>query len=307
MIVDAHLHIWKRVHGLIGGGKVPVRSLGNGMIRMGGERVLGMPACHLDGSAPAEWAVATFDAAGVDVGVVVQEFLDGEQNQYLCAVRKKFSDRFFLHALPNWHRPDMVAKEAARLFARGFRGLKLPGLHVAPGFRMDDPRFTPIWEHMEANDYVFAVDLAAGETQVPQMEAILKRHPKLRVAIGHFGMVTRGNWLSQIRLARYENVYVETGGIIWLFRREGYPFRGAIKAIQRAKREVGIEKLMWGSDWPRTMVDFTYRQALEFVRQEKNGLTPHEKKRLLGENAARLYRLARPAVSREPVPLITEG
>lgn len=307
MIVDAHLHIWKKIHGQVNG-QIPVVPLGKGMIRIGKNKVLGLPPYHLDGSNPAEWVLATFDAFGVDVGIIVQEYLDGEQNDYLLRVARRYPDRFFMHGLPNFFAVNQVARESSRLFRRGFRGIKLPAMHLAAtGIPLNHAAFMPIWEEMEEKGYVLAVDLATGADQVPQMEGILAHCPQLRVAIGHFGMVTRGDWIQQIRLARHAHVYVETGGIIWLFRKEGYPFRGATKAIQRAKREVGVKKLMWGSDWPRTMIDFAYRQAIEFVRQEPNGFTKIEKRLLLGENAARLYRLCRPSAKRFPSKLVTEG
>ena len=168
-------------------------------------------------------------------------------------------------------------------------------------------RFLPLWAQMAEEDLVLAVDLAAGDAQVPEMQGILRRFPTLHVALGHLGMVTRGDWLSQVRLCRFENVYMETGGIVWLFRDEGYPFRQAIAAIGEACREVGIEKIMWGSDWPRTMVDFTYRQSLDFLRIADRSFSAAEKSLLLGENAARLYRLERPSVERTPAKRITEG
>ncbi len=307
MIVDAHMHIWDRIDGRIGG-RTPVVPLESGMIRIGEAAMLGMPATHLDCSARAEWVVAEFDAAGVDVGVVVQEYMDGEQNDYVQEAQRRFPGRFFVHGLPDFFQPDRVAAQAAELLARGFRGLKLPAGHLAiADMPLDEPRFMPIWEQMEAEGHVLAVDLSEGEGQVPQMERILARCPRLRVAIGHFGMVTRGGWPGQLLLCRHENVYMETGGIIWLYRSEGYPFRGAIEAIGRARSEVGIEKLMWGSDWPRTMIDFTYRQSLDFIRCEATGLGDDEKRLLLGENAARLYRLPPPGVERHAVPLVTEG
>ena len=54
------------------------------------------------------------------------------------------------------------------------------------------------------------------------------------------------------------------------------------------------------------MVDFTYRQSLDFVRQSE-ALSKEEKTAFLGGNAARLYGLAEPERPREPVTLITEG
>ena len=38
------------------------------------------------------------------------------------------------------------------------------------------------------------VDLAADASQAEQMRRILEQCPQLHVAIGHFGMVSRGGW-----------------------------------------------------------------------------------------------------------------
>ena len=80
------------------------------------------------------------------------------------------------------------------------------------------------------------------------MQRILEKHPKLKVAIGHFGMPNREGWPGQLELCRHENLCVEMGGVIWLYRHRGYPFPGAIEAIRRARDTVGIDKLMCGSD-----------------------------------------------------------
>jgi predicted TIM-barrel fold metal-dependent hydrolase len=164
----------------------------------------------------------------------------------------------------------------------------------------------PVWQRMAQEGHVMAVDLSEGAAQVPQLTRILEKHPQLKVALGHFGMPTRGGWPDQLNLCRYPNVHIETGGIIWLYRDEGYPFPGAIDAIRRARDAVGIEKLMWGSDWPRTMVDFTYRQSLGFLQSAGTGLNEAEKQAILGGNAARLYELIAPSARRCPIKLITE-
>ena len=49
---------------------------------------------------------------------------------------------------------------------------------------------------------------------------MIQQYPNVRMAIGHFGMVTTPGWQEQIRLARYPNVFVESGGITWLFNSE---------------------------------------------------------------------------------------
>ena len=307
MIVDAHMHIWNRVEGLVGGGRVRVKAMSNGRVAHGKKVMLGMPATFVDCQAKAEMAVAEFDAAGVDTGVLVQEFLDGEQNDYCVEAQKRFPGRFFTHGLVNWYEPKQAAREAKALLGAGFRGLKLPAQHLPNSQRVDDRAYFPIYEAMDAAGAVLAVDLAAGDAQSAQLEMVLRKWPKLKVAIGHMGLVTRGDWYSQILLCRHENVYVEMGGVTWLFRAEGYPFPGAAEAIRLAAKRIGFEKIMWGSDWPRTMVDFTYRQSLDWLRVFDHGFTDEQKALLLGGNAARLYGLKAPKESRAPWTLITEG
>ena len=51
---------------------------------------------------------------------------------------------------------------------------------------------------------------------------------------------------------------------------------------------VGIEKLMWGSDYPRTITAITYRMSYDFVVKSKE-LTTREKELFLGENAKDFY------------------
>jgi hypothetical protein len=116
-----------------------------------------------------------------------------------------------------------------------------------------------------------------------------EQFPNLRIAIGHFGMVTVPRWQEQIKLACLPRVYVESGGITWLFNSEYYPYPSAVRAILEARDICGIEKLMWGSDYPRTMTAVTYRMSWDFV-QKSDLLTGAEKERFFHSNAYDFYR-----------------
>ena len=101
-------------------------------------------------------------------------------------------------------------------------------------------------------------------------------------------MPTIEGWKEQIKLARHDNVMIEAGGITWLYNSEFYPFPSAIQAIREAADLVGMEKLMWGSDYPRTITAITYRMSYDFI-VKSNRLTEREKALFLGENAQRFY------------------
>ena len=307
MIVDAHMHIWNHIDGRIGEDRT--RASKDGRVFIGGREIQMTPPGFTDSLVTAERAAAYFDGAGVDVGVVVQEYMDGSQNEYLLDVQQHFPDRFFCHALIDFYSAEACAAEFEKVKAQGFKGVKLPAGHLfaaEPRVPLNRPDMMRVYEAMEAEGMVLAVDLAEGAAQVEETRGIAQTFPDLKIALGHFAMANRPEWLDQLRLARLPNVYVESGGICWLFRDEGPPFPGAQKAIETARNEVGADKLMWGSDLPRTMVDFTYRQLLDFARYECAFFTAAEKDGFLGENAARLYQLKPPAAKREPYPLITE-
>ena len=136
-----------------------------------------------------------------------------------------------------------------------------------------------------------SIDLADGDEQTEMMQKIIDMFPNLKIAIGHFGMVTREGWLEQIKLAKNNNVFVESGGITWLFNSEFYPFPSAVKAINEAADIVGYEKLMWGSDYPRTMTAITYKMSYDFVVKTTE-ISEENKKLFLGENARKFYGFA---------------
>lgn len=306
-IIDAHMHLWARPRGQQG--VTPIIPLRYGAVRIGGRVVQGMPTWFRDCRNHADLAVAAMDEAGVSMAVVTQEYMDGNQNDYLQETVRRFPGRFFVHGLLDFSKPRGLKKEMARVVKAGFRGIKCPAMFLpslSPPVRLDAPQLMDVWEEMEARGMVLSIDMAAGAVQVPQMRAVLARFPRLKVAIGHFGMAGRPGWMDQVRLAEHDSVHVECGGIIWLFRQEGPPFRKAQAAIRRASASVGARKLLWGSDYPRTMVDFTYRQSLDFALHGCDFFDREERAAFLGGNAARLYGLHASGPARAPRTRITE-
>ena len=61
-----------------------------------------------------------------------------------------------------------------------------------------------------------------------------------------------------------------------------------IDAIIESAKLVGYDKLMWGSDYPRTMTAITYKMSLDFI-EKTNEISEEEKRLLLGGNAKSFY------------------
>ena len=287
-IIDAHTHLWLRQEAVVNG-KV-IRSLPNGRSLFMGDEVQMLPPFMVDSVNSAEVLLSNMNYAQVSAAVVTQEFIDGLQNDYLEDVMHRYPDRFFVFGMCEFRRPGFLP-EALNLMDRGFRGIKIPAarLLLPEGrVRLDSPEMMQLFHLMEERDLILHVELADGDLQVEEMETVIAGCPRLKVVIGHFGMVTRPGWMEQIRLARHPNVYVESGGITWLFNDEFYPFPSAVRAIREAADEVGIDKLMWGSDYPRTITAITYRMSYDFI-VKSNLLSAEEKEKFLCTNARNLF------------------
>ena len=289
-IIDTHSHLWLQQDTSWNG--LPIRSMKNGRSIFLGEEVQMIPPFIIDGRNTAEVFLSNMDYAQVAAAVVVQELIDGCQNDYLLEVAHKYPDRFITCGMCDYFANDLKS-QAELLIEKGFKGIAIPGhrLILDNGrIMLNSPEMMEMFKLMEEKDVFLSITLADGDVQVEEMKDVISECPDLRIAIGHFGMPTRENWLEQIRLAENRNVFVESGGITWLYNSEFYPFDGAVRAIKEAADLVGMEKLMWGSDYPRTITAITYRMSYDFVLKSKS-FTEKEKSLFLGENAIGFYRL----------------
>lgn len=288
IIIDAHSHLWLKQDAVVEG--LPIRTLENGRSLFMGEVRQMLPPFMTDGVNSAEVFLSNMDYAQVSAAVVTQEFIDGFQNDYLAEVTARYPDRFFVCGMCEFRKPGYL-DQARQLIAQGFKGIKIPAqrLLLKEGrVRLNCEEMMQMFHLMEQNGVLLSIDMADGDTQVGELEEVIQECPKLKVAIGHFGMVTRPQWKEQIKLARHPHVRIESGGITWLFNDEFYPFKGAVRAIREAAELVGFEKLMWGSDYPRTITAITYRMSYDFV-SKSDELTEREKALFLGENARSFY------------------
>jgi len=274
IIIDAHTHLWKIQDGIHN--NAPVKALKNGRSLFAGETRQMMPPYMLDGENNVEMLISNMDYACVSGAVITQEVMDGNQDAYLLQAKEKYPDRIKICSLYEEGKPFSV---------EGFDGIKLCACKLN---EKDLTKHFKVFKEANDNGKFISIDLADGDEQTGYLRQIAEQLPNLKIAIGHFGTVTTDNWLEQIKLARMENVFVESGGITWLFNSEFYPYPTAIKSILEAADICGFDKLMFGSDYPRTMVEITYKMSFDFILKS-NEISQKNKEKLLGLNAVKFY------------------
>jgi hypothetical protein len=275
--IDAHSHLWLKQDTTVDGKRI--LSMKNGRSIFMDEEVQMLPPFMIDSQNTAEVFLSNMNYAQVGAAVVVQEVIDGCQNAYLTQVQQHYPDRFLCMGMA-WN-----VAEAQAVINAGLKGIAFPG------HRIHEPLtgLMPVFKFMEEHGLILSMCLADDEQQIAQMAEVIQECPRLKVAIGHFGMPTTASFRSQVMLARQgDNVMIESGGITWLYNSEFYPYPTAIRRIREAADWVGMDRLMWGSDYPRTITAITYRMSYDFV-EKSSELSEAEKSAFLGLNAQRFY------------------
>ena len=139
-----------------------------------------------------------------------------------------------------------------------FRGLSCPGVPD----RLDE---------LERRNLTLDADLA----YVP---AIARKHPKLRIAFRPVGEVTPA---AVAEASAFPNVYCKLAGLF------GTP--APRDFVRQALHAFGPGRLMFGSAWPESLPDHSWKENLAIFTQSIGAQTIEVREELLGGTAARFY------------------
>jgi len=284
MIIDAHIHLWNRLHGDDLG--IDRQALTWGRAREGDRVYYATPPAFEDSLSTWERAAAHMDYAGVDRAVVLQEFMDGKQDDYLAQVRQEQPERFCCLALFDRHfYEDPRAAFAAAISDRHLQGLLVKTPDPFPDITART--LLPVWEACAERG--LPVVLKNGDPQA--VRALIAAVPALKVVLSHFAGASDPPKDFHERLAIVAdsaNVTIDSGGLTYRHR---YPFPRCQELLQEAVETCGAGKIAWGSDYPRPglVAEASYKQQLEFITVECAFLTEADRAEILAGTALRVY------------------
>lgn len=190
--------------------------------------------------------VAAADRAGIDRLVLFMPSLTARdpspaefrrQNDEVLEAISHWHHRAFAFAYVNPNHPEESLAELDRVVRDG----PMVGVKLWVACRCDDPRLDAIVRRaaelkalIYQHTWLKTDGNLPGESTPMDVAALAARHPDVPVVCGHTG----GDWERGIRAVRaHKNVLVETGGTD--------PTAGM---IETAVRELGAERVMYGSD-----------------------------------------------------------
>jgi predicted TIM-barrel fold metal-dependent hydrolase len=248
-------------------------------------RPLGVPIidCHahvgpgrgIDRPTSPDDVVRLMNAIGIERNVISGlMFATGTRvetmNDWVADCLRAYPDRFLGYCYINPNFPDEMADEIERSFEQpGFAGFKL---HVSwNGVPYDSDRYGPVYEFAAARRLPILAH-TWGDESVRALARMARAYPSIPFLAGHSGAGDVEINLEEAR--RTPNLYLEltySGGTPWL--------------TERLVREVGAERIVWGSD---TILFAASHQIGKVVFAD---IAEADKLRILGGNAKRLFGL----------------
>lgn len=142
------------------------------------------------------------------------------------------------------------------------------------------------------------VDLLVKSNQLEVLGELLDAVPDLRGVIDHIGKPCIAEqvfepWATQIeRLSRHPNVYCKISGMVTEADHLAWEPEHLKPYIEHVLQMFGVERVMFGTDWPVCLLAASYDEVVEALEQAiPETWGEQERAKLFGENARRFYKL----------------
>ena len=150
-----------------------------------------------------------------------------------------------------------------------------------------------VWK--TAGDQGLAVCPLINPSDLPHVDAMCSKFPKVRVVVDHFARIGMSGEIDQrqldalCRLARFPDVYVKTSAFYALGNKRP-PYTDLIPMIRRLVDVFGAERLMWASDCPfQVQGEHTYADSIALIRDRAEFLSEPDKRAILRDTAEQVF------------------
>lgn len=247
---------------------------------------------------PPDWPAVTgialgaaMDAQGIGRALLVQSFFTyGFDNSYAMDCAAADPDRYQVVSVIDQTAPDAADTLARLVQERGVRGVRLMPKGRPEGV-LWDPMTFGVWQR--AGELGIPVTVAAEIQHVPNMPAVVERFPQVTVCFEHmWGIDVDTPPFRQLRpvveLARFPNVRLKLApNNSFAARQAGIPPRALFDHLIE---NFGIDRLMWGSNYPAHPARFgDYAARVKVMREDLSYLSEKDQQAFFGGNAARVW------------------
>lgn len=227
--------------------------------------------------------------------VVVQSDQSATENDFQLANADQHD---FIKGVVGW--VDLQAENVEERLDYYSQFKKLKGFrHVLQSDPKRDLMLQPSFKHGISllSKYGFTYDLLIFPDQLKYATELVKQFPDQPFVLDHIAKppIKSGDveaWKYDIiKLAGNRNVYCKISGMVteadWQHCKQE-DFKPYLDVVVNA---FGVERVMFGSDWPVCLVAASYHKVFTIVQQYFSSFTKNEQGKFFGGNASRFYKL----------------
>jgi predicted TIM-barrel fold metal-dependent hydrolase len=267
LLIDSHVHVWKH----------------------------DPPFPFAEGAHPppedasAEMLLDLMKANGVSRTVIIQVIHYKWDNSYLADVLKRYPKQFQGVCRVNPEDPAAPDHLSRLTQEQGFHGVRLSPSANPEGDWIKGPLMPPLWKRCAQLKVPMTV--LAPISRVPDVQPLIESNPDLTVVIDHqadspLNQPEKLNLL--LALERYPKVFVKISHM-WSLSKDEYPYPDAQVQVKRLYDTFGARRLMWGTDWPISLKQLSYAQAVALFRDHLDFLMPADREWILYKNVQQVW------------------
>ena len=235
------------------------------------------------------------DANKIDGCVLVQVDQSEEENDFLVTLAE---ENDFIKGVVGWvdfqadNIQDRLAYYASIKKLRGFR-------HIVQG--ESDDRFLMRPDFMRGisalQSHNFTYDILIYPHQLSVSIEFVRKFPTQKFVIDHLAKpeIKNGNiqsWKKEIReIAAMENIHCKISGMVTEADWQKWTYANVEPYLDVVFESFGIDRLMYGSDWPVCLLAGSYEKQLSITESYINSLSDTEQNKIMGANAFNFYNL----------------
>jgi L-fuconolactonase len=232
---------------------------------------------------------------GFDGSVIVQSDQSEKENEFQL---KNAAENDFIKGVVGW--VDLQSPGVEERLANYSSFKKMKGFrHVLQGETDRALMLRPAFMNgiSKLGEFDFTYDILIFADQLKHIPEFVRSFPNQKFVIDHIAKPEIKNkrieeWKKGIfEVARYENVYCKISGMVteadWMNWTKG-DFTSYLDVVVEG---FGIQRIMYGSDWPVCLVAASYGETLNIVHEYFSSFSENEKQLFFGGNAIQFYNL----------------
>ena len=243
-----------------------------------------------------EHLVPILTASNIAQTVVVQAAQSEAETTFLLNLAQQYE---FIAGVVGWvDMEDLLVLNRLKALSTNpyFKGIRPMLQDIGDVDWILNEDFSPLLQLMADKNLSF--DALVKDIHLANILILARRHPSLKIVIDHCGKPDLANspsalWQNGLReLAACNNVFIKLSGLLTQAPAGKVLLADIQPIFNLLINEFGVERVMWGSDWPVINLNGDYAAWLELTTALLSELSIADQTKIWSSNAQNFYTLS---------------